>query len=87
MSGSCCCCRYEVQGEYVIPPNARIPESAASMAQLPPGASPLDIMHRSRQGSDAPPVLPQQPTGRWRVQVSSPGLGCRRSQEHVAVPD
>ena len=62
--------RYEVQGEYVIPPDTRIPDSAASMAQLPPTASPMDLM---APRVEPPPKVPKsafdQALGRWRLQV------------------
>jgi len=62
---SCVVCRYEVQGEYVIPPDTHIPDSAASMA-------PMELMG-ARSG---PPLKPpksafEQATGRWRLQVRS----------------
>ena len=61
-------CRYEVQGEYVIPPDTRIPDSAASMA-------PMDLMG-GRSGSalkaKAPKSAFDQATGRWRLQVIPP---------------
>lgn len=63
------CCRYEVQGEYIIPPNATIPRSAADMA-LVSGVS---------GGPSAPqrPAFEQSGSGRWRVQArcSSPMAG------------
>ena len=57
-------CRYEVQGEYVIPPDTHIPDSAASMA-------PMELMgSRSGTPSKAPKSAFEQATGRWRLQVS-----------------
>ncbi|KAL3160063.1 hypothetical protein ABBQ38_009778 [Trebouxia sp. C0009 RCD-2024] len=60
--------RYEVQGEYVIPPDTRIPDSAASMA-------PMDLMG-ARSGNPpnakAPKLAFDQATGRWRLQVAVP---------------
>ena len=56
-------CRYEVQGEYVIPPDTHIPDSAASMA-------PMELMG-SRSGAPLKPPKSAfgQATGRWRLQV------------------
>ncbi len=56
-------CRYEVQGEYVIPPDTHIPDSAASMA-------PMELM-LSRSGAPLKPPKSSfgQATGRWRLQV------------------
>ena len=58
----------------MIPPDTRIPDSAASMAQLPPAASPLDP---ARPRPHPPPKVPKsafdQALGRWRLQV-----GCCR---------
>ena len=55
-------CRYEVQGEYVIPSVAAIPKSAAEMA-LMQGAG--------GQGASSGTTSPfKQADGRWRVQVS-----------------
>ncbi len=56
-------CRYEVQGEYVIPPDTHIPDSAASMA-------PMELM-LSRSGAPLKPPKSAfgQATGRWRLQV------------------
>lgn len=60
--------RYEVQGEYVIPPDTRIPDSAASMA-------PMDLMG-GRSGTSLKAMAPKsafdQATGRWRLQVIPP---------------
>ena len=54
-------CRYEVQGEYVIPSVAAIPKSAAEMA-LMQGAG--------GQGAGPGTSSPfEQADGRWRVQV------------------
>lgn len=64
--------RYEVQGEYVIPPDTRIPDSAASMA-------PMDLIG-ARSGSPpkakAPKLAFDQATGRWRLQVIPPAHYC-----------
>lgn len=59
----CAECRYEVQGEYVIPPDTHIPDSAASMA-------PMELMG-SRSGAPLKPPKSAfgQATGRWRLQV------------------
>lgn len=59
----CVECRYEVQGEYVIPPDTHIPDSAASMA-------PMELMG-SRSGAPLKPPKSAfgQATGRWRLQV------------------
>ena len=58
----------------MIPPDTRIPDSAASMAQLPPTASPMDLI---APRADPPPKIPKsafdQALGRWRLQV-----GCCR---------
>lgn len=66
------CCRYEVQGEYVIPPDTRIPDSAASMA-------PMELMGAS-SGDPLKAKVPKsafdQATGRWRLQVMPPLLSC-----------
>lgn len=49
--------RYEVQGEYTIPPNTPLPSSAADLAlQAPP----------TKSAAVAPPA------GRWRLQVAVP---------------
>ncbi|KAL0030394.1 hypothetical protein WJX79_000988 [Trebouxia sp. C0005] len=58
--------RYEVQGEYVIPPDTHIPDSAASMA-------PMELMG-SRSGAPLKPPKSAfgQATGRWRLQVAVP---------------
>jgi len=54
-------CRYEVQGEYVIPSTAAIPKSAAEMALMQGIAG---------QGANSGPASPfEQTDGRWRVQV------------------
>ena len=60
--------RYEVQGEYVIPPDTRIPDSAASLA-------PKELMG-SRSGAPLKPPKSafEQATGRWRLQVRSDSL-------------
>ena len=58
--------RYEVQGEYTIPPTADIPRSAASLALATPStgsAGPIDMTH-SKAGE-----APLAAMGRWRVQV------------------
>jgi hypothetical protein len=50
-------CRYEVQGEYTIPPNTPLPSSAADLAlQAPPTKSAAAV----------------PPAGRWRLQVAVP---------------
>ena len=60
--------RYEVQGEYVIPPDTRIPDSAASLA-------PKELMG-SRSGAPLKPPKSafEQATGRWRLQVRPEAL-------------
>jgi hypothetical protein len=55
-------CRYEVQGEYVIPSDATIPKSAADMALVQGSASPGD-------GSQPSASPFQTAGGRWRLQV------------------
>lgn len=57
-------CRYEVQGEYVIPSSAAIPSSAVSMA-MAPQAMPRAV------GNVQPPLrrFEAPATGRWRLQV------------------
>ena len=60
-----------MQGEYLLPPDTRIPNSAASMAQLPPAASPMDLMGpRAEPPPQAPKSGFEQEVGRWRLQVS-----------------
>ena len=57
-------CRYEVQGEYVIPSVAALPKSAAELALMQMG---------SGQGAGPSVASPfEQADGRWRVQVCSP---------------
>ena len=46
-------CRYEVQGEYTVPPNTRLPASAADL-----------VAAADQQGGEG-----AVPAGRWRVQV------------------
>lgn len=53
--------RYEVQGEYVIPPNATIPLSAADMALVTGVAGGTTAAQR--------PPFEQSGSGRWRVQA------------------
>ena len=65
--------RYEVQGEYTIPPTATIPRTAASLALAAPATA-------SAAGGGSGTAAPTQPSpaeaewniasGRWRVQVS-----------------
>ena len=50
-------CRYEVQGEYTIPPNTPLPSSAAELALQPPPANSAVVA---------------APAGRWRLQVAVP---------------
>ncbi|KAK9840821.1 hypothetical protein WJX81_007219 [Elliptochloris bilobata] len=57
--------RYEVQGEYVIPPNATIPLSAADMALVSGVAGGTTAAQR--------PAFEQSGSGRWRLQVNVPG--------------
>ena len=71
--------RYEVQGEYVIPPDTRIPDSAASMA-------PMDLMgglSGTSLKAKAPKSAFDQATGRWRLQVIPP-LPCS-PYAHVCI--
>lgn len=57
--------RYEVQGEYTIPPTADIPRSAASLALAAPSAGGVAVAPVSGGGA------PQPAMGRWRLQVHS----------------
>ena len=64
--------RYEVQGEYTIPPTATIPRSAASLAL----AAPATASAAGGWGGGLPPAQPSPAnadwnaaSGRWRVQV------------------
>ena len=50
---ACLQCRYEVQGEYTVPPNTRLPASAADL-----------VAAADQQGGEG-----AVPAGRWRVQV------------------
>ena len=67
-------CRYEVQGEYVIPSVAAIPKSAAEMA-LMQGAG--------GQGAASGQSPFEQADGRWRVQVSPDGCSSSQRNRHV----
>lgn len=53
-------CRYEVQGEYVIPPSVAIPRSAASMA----------LTQRDPDTGMQKWSPFESSSGRWRVQAS-----------------
>ncbi len=55
--------RYEVQGEYVIPPNVAIPRSAADMALVSGVAGGAAASQRA--------PFEQSGSGRWRVQARS----------------
>ncbi len=64
--------RYEVQGEYTIPPTATIPRTAASLAL----AAPATPGGAGEAGQVAPAAQPSPAkadwnaaTGRWRLQV------------------
>lgn len=50
-------CRYEVQGEYTIPPTTPLPSSAAELALHAPPSNPAAVA---------------APMGRWRLQVAVP---------------
>ena len=63
----CLAGRYEVQGEYVIPPNATIPLSAADMALVKGVAGGTTAAQR--------PPFEQSGSGRWRVQARHSQIG------------
>ena len=62
-------CRYEVQGEYNIPPNTPLPSSAADLAL--PAAGPAGN-YSSNNNSGSMVGAAAAPMGRWRVQVMVP---------------
>lgn len=70
-------CSYKVTGQYNLPPDTHIPDSAASMAQLPPTASPMDLIGLR---PEAPPPVPrssvEQALGRWELEVNAISLHC-----------
>ena len=61
-----------MQGEYVIPPNAAIPLSAADMALVTGVSGGTTAAQR--------PPFEQSGSGRWRVQARHSGIQCRLSE-------